>query len=426
VHILHAKITNVKSIQSLSWSIPPHEGAGWHVILGDNGAGKSAFLKAIALALVGSDNAKALRLPWGNWIRKEASESGVALEVQWDEDHDKPQLPSNFITLMVRRLDDSGENADSESSFGVAGVNPLAVPKARGYFSAAYGPFRRFSGGTREYDSLILSYPRLARHLSLFDESVALTEGLDWLRQLRFEELETPSAVGFLDSLKEFVNQEGFLPFGTRLEDISSKEVTFVDGNGYQVRAEDLSDGYRSILSMTFELIRQLAREYGPDKLFSPDDPAKIAVPGVVLIDEVDAHLHPTWQRRIGPWFRQHFPKIQFIVTTHSPLVCQAAEVGTVFRLSAPGSSEEPGMVTGQDLNRLLYGDILDAYGTGIFGQGITRSVKSRERLERLAHLNVKEINEGLSVKEEEEQQNLRATLPTAAHVLNVADAADS
>ena len=50
--------------------------------------------------------------------------------------------------------------------------------------------------------------------------------------------------------------------------------------------------------------------------------------PGVVLIDEVDAHLHPTWQRRIGLWFREHFPKLQFIVSTHSPLICQAATVG--------------------------------------------------------------------------------------------------
>lgn len=426
MHILHAKISNVKSIQSLSWSIPSNDAAGWHVILGDNGAGKSAFLKAIALALVGPANAKALRLPWGNWIRKETSKSRVQLEVQWDEDHDKPQPPGNSITLMVRRFDDSEEVADSESSFGVTGLNPLTFSKARSYFSAAYGPFRRFSGGTREYDNLVLSYPRLARHLSLFDESVALTEGLDWLRQLRFEELETPSAVGFLDSLKEFVNQEGFLPFGTRLEDISSKEVTFVDGNGYQVRAEDLSDGYRSILSMTFDLIRQLAREYGPDKLFSPDDPTKIGVPGVVLIDEVDAHLHPAWQRRIGPWFRQHFPKIQFIVTTHSPLVCQAAEVGTVFRLAQPGSGEESGMVTGYELNRLLYGNILDAYGTGIFGEGVTRSPSSRRLLDRLAQLNLKEINEGLSAEELAEQEDLRATLPTDAYSFDTDNAANS
>jgi hypothetical protein len=433
LYILEAEISNLRSIRALSWSVSHEEAAGWHVILGDNGAGKSSLLKAVALALVGPENAKALRLQWENWVRKGESRSEVTLRVQWDEEFDKVGLFSWPLLNMKRTSQinffiQEVEEADNDSEapfFQVSGKTPLSARK-RGGFSAAYGPFRRFTGGDKEYESLVRSYSRLARHLSIFDERVALTECLEWLRQLRFQQLESSSEGALLDHLKEFINQEDFLPFGTRLHEITSKEVTFVDGNGCQVKAEEMSDGYRSMLSMTFELIRQLAREYGPERLFAPDDPTKIAVPGIVLIDEVDAHLHPTWQRRVGIWFRRHFPRIQFIVTTHSPLVCQAAEVGTVFRLPAPGSSEEPQMVTGHELDRLLYGDILDAYGTGIFGQGITRSLKSRDRLERLAHLNLKEINEGLSDQEEREQERLRAALPTAAHVLSARDAVDS
>ncbi len=280
---------------------------------------------------------------------------------------------------------------------------------------------------TKEYDKISSSYPRLARHLSLFDERFALAETLEWLKQLRFEQLEEGERPGhLLDYIREFVNQPDFLPFGAKLLEVSSRQVTFVDGSGCEVPVQELSDGYRSVLSMTFDLIRQLAREYGNEKLFAPGEPTRIVVPGVVLIDEVDAHLHPTWQRRVGLWFREHFPKIQFIVTTHSPLVCQAAEVGTVFRLPAPGGSEIPEMVTGHELDRLLFGDILDAYGTGLFGQGITRSLKSRKHLERLAQLNLKEINEGLSDREEGEQARLRGALPTAAHALSASDAADS
>ena len=48
---------------------------------------------------------------------------------------------------------------------------------------------------------------------------------------------------------------------------------------------------------------------------------------GVILIDEIDAHLHPAWQKRIGFWLKAHFPNIQFIVTTHSPFICQAADI---------------------------------------------------------------------------------------------------
>jgi predicted ATP-binding protein involved in virulence len=47
---------------------------------------------------------------------------------------------------------------------------------------------------------------------------------------------------------------------------------------------------------------------------------------GVVLIDELDAHLHPTWQRQIGSWLKSCFPNLQFIVATHSPFIPQAAD----------------------------------------------------------------------------------------------------
>jgi hypothetical protein len=197
-------------------------------------------------------------------------------------------------------------------------------------------------------------------------------------------------------------------------EEITSSSVLFVDGNGMQVRLEDLSDGYRSILSMTFELIRQLALAYGPERVFDPQDPTRVACPGVVLIDEIDIHLHPTWQRQIGLFLRQHFPKIQFIVTTHSPLICQAADAGTVFRLPRPGESGG-GMVRGSQLRRLLYGDVLDAYGTEVFGRDIGRSDTAKEGRRRLAQLNVKEIREGLTDAERREQERLRGQMPTAA-----------
>ena len=199
--------------------------------------------------------------------------------------------------------------------------------------------------------------------------------------------------------------------------------MRFVDGNDCEVPVENLSDGYRSILSMTFELIRQLAATYGANKIFDPEDPSKIVVPGVVLIDEIDAHLHPTWQQRVGRWFRDHFPAIQFIVSTHSPLICQAADVGSIFRLPRPGSDDKPEMVTGLARERLLYGNVLDAYGTGAFGEVTTRSPEAMERLSRLAELNQKELAEGLSEKEREEQRGLRDILPTAAST-NVEDSA--
>jgi hypothetical protein len=200
---------------------------------------------------------------------------------------------------------------------------------------------------------------------------------------------------------------------------VTSKGVDFVDANGFKIPVQELSDGYRSVLSMTFELVRQMALRYGAAGLFSGDN-TQVVQPGIVIVDEIDAHLHPSWQRTIGVWFRKHFPNVQFIVSTHSRLICQAAEVGTVFRLPRPGAdpSEDRGeMVTGLALKRLIYGDVLDAYGTGVFGDGVTRSDSGQEKLERLAELNTQELVGSLSEEEKQAQAELREILPTESSI---------
>ena len=263
---------------------------------------------------------------------------------------------------------------------------------------------------------MFLSNPRLGAHVSVFGENVALTESLYWLRELNYKRLEKSSEGHVLNRLKHFVNQDNFLPHGIRLKHVSSEGVEFEDANSISVAVEELSDGYRSVLSMTFELIRQLLRTYPEEMVFDTKNES-INVPGIVMIDEVDAHLHPTWQKKIGFWLTQHFPNIQFIVTTHSPLICQAAVNGSIFRLATPGSHETGGMLEGVDRDRLLYGDILDAYSTEAFGTADTRSAQGNEMQDRLAALNVKELAKGLSSEEREEQERLRAAFPTSAHV---------
>lgn len=429
MYLTRFRIENIRAIRKLDWEVPLKSAPGWHVILGDNGSGKSLVLRSLALAFIGPDEALALRLDWSSWLR--GREPGmVRLALASDPKLDKLRgakgaKPTHMVYATVELFPGAGGTRTHPLQPSSKGRPPSGRHDWRdgaGWFSAAYGPFRRFTGGNEKYEKLFSSNPRLARHLSVFDESVALTEGLRWLQQLQFKKLEGDPEGALLDPLMEFINQPGFLPHHARLEKITSSEVLFVDGNGYRVPVEELSDGYRSILSMTFELIRQLAATYGPKRVFHPKDPTKVDVPGVVLIDEVDAHLHPTWQRKVGLWFREHFPKLQFIVTTHSPLVCQAAEVGTVWRLPRPGVDEEARQVTGVELDRLIFGNVLDAYGTGLFGEGVSRSENSKRRLQRLAELNLKELRKGLSAAERKELAALRASQPTSAMTVHDAD----
>lgn len=434
MYLRSVHIDNIRSIERLTWELTEGTRAdGWHVIIGDNGSGKSSMLRAIALCLIGTEEAAALRQNWGQWLRAKVTQGEISLQVSNNPEWDHPFNSQTEVegrhllrTMVKSDVNESGMFGAGMSgtvAFGgrasiresAASYDAPSWRNAQGWFSAAYGPFRRFTGGNPSYDDLSLSYPRLARHLSIFGEDVALTESLFWLKELKFRKLEQQPDGDLLDRIFTFINQEGFLPHHTQIQNISSAGVEFIDGNGFYVQVEDLSDGYRSILSMTFELIRRLAQTFGGDRIFS-DDSTRVIAPGVVLIDEIDAHLHPTWQRRIGLWFRRHFPKIQFIVTTHSPLVCQAADVGTVFRLPRPGSDEEGRMITGTELDRILYGNILDAYGTELFGSDITRSDEAKQHMSRLAELNQKEMYEDLTNAEREEQQTLRASMPTLAY----------
>lgn len=425
MYLKRITLTDIKSFHKLDWKLPPEADLpGWHVIIGDNGAGKTSFLRSTALALVGLEDAFALPdEDWKDWVQREKETAQIVLELTYDlmfdEFYGNPPLEQNLhMGLSIKRLPQVKKFELVPIRFNNLDPKRFIWGGYSGWFSAAYGPFRRFAGGDSFYTGTLYNDSRFARHMSLFREGVALTESMKWLQELHYKQLEEQqnghATNGFLSKLREFINQEGFLPFHTRLSNISSDGVEFEDGNGAKVWLEDLSDGYRSILSMTFELIRQLTLAYDPEAVFDRNDPPKIGVPGVVLIDEVDVHLHPTWQKKVGLWMREHFPYIQFIVTTHSPLVCQAANVGTVYRLPQPGSDESGAFVTGIELDRLLYGNVLDAYSTGLFGDS-SRSEEGKRRLKRLAELNQRELHSGLTVNERREQEELRAGVPTEA-----------
>ncbi len=437
MHITSIEIENFRSIQKLKWSVPKKNAAGWHLILGDNGSGKSSVLRAIALALMGDSGISNVRLSAGAVLRRGAKEGHatvtLAEDTSWDHQGASKVLEQKRLKPVVSQLKlallRGGDVVNTTDKITIIaqpfwrysgtfpGFKLLQYGSVNGWFSASYGPFRRFSGGDAAIAKSLESMPRVARHLSLFEDGAALSAALEWLQQLRFRKYEQDPEGMLFEKVRDFVNQSDFLPNGVRLDDATSRDVFFMDGAGNRVAADELSDGYRSVLSMTFELIRQMAIAFGPERVFDPSDVTKIAPSGVVLIDEVDAHLHPSWQKRIGHWFRTHFPNVQFIVTTHSPLVCQAAEVGSVFILPPAGSDGSGKMADKQMLQRLRYGTVLDAYGTEAFGTAMTSTVsdKSREYRQRLAELNTKEFAESLTAAERAEQQQLRSFLPTAA-----------
>ena len=411
MYIKSIDIKNIRSIEHFHWELDKADEdlAGWHVLIGDNGSGKSTILKAVSLALLGSSEAQALRENWDNWLTYSKEKGSISLKIVRNAMFDKVTKNTNWTPNLLFQIEKYTEMSIIAAT--------LVANLGSGWFSVAYGPYRRFPGSNPDAHNTFASRPKFAAHLSVFGEDIALLESRAWLQQLQFKSLENAPEGQILNSIRHFINQDGFLPFQVRLSKVTSEGVFFEDANGAVVPIEQLGDGDRSILSMVFDIIRQMQIAYRTDNLFS-DDGTKIIMPGVVLIDEVDAHLHPEWQRTIGYWLTDHFPKIQFIVTTHSPLVCQAAVRGSIWRLPAPGSDEQAHEIKpdSEDWKRLVYGDILEAYSTDLFGEHIDRSPEAQAKLQELGELSIKEMEEPLTPEEEKRLDELMNELPSTPY----------
>jgi len=96
------------------------------------------------------------------------------------------------------------------------------------------------------------------------------------------------------------------------------------------VALSDLSLGYRTMIAWAVDLASRLFMLY-------PRSPNPLAEPAVVLVDEVDLHLHPKWQRDLRRHLTERFPNAQFVVTAHSPLVAQASENENIVVLRREG-----------------------------------------------------------------------------------------
>lgn len=425
MHLRSLTIENVRTISEFSMDFGD-EPQGWHVIIGNNGAGKSSVVRSIAIALVGPQEASAARQDWSNWRRIGAERGSVKASLAFSADFDGwsgtgRQAKKAIEVGVTFQQAESERLGPVEAKFDSHYGKRTIWGSGQGWFCSSFGPFRRFTGGDPNQNTLFFSNPKLAPHLSAFGEDVALTECLAWLRRLHVLRLEGDTLASMtLDAVVTFVNKSGLLPYGAEITDISSTRVVIRDGGGSDVAVEQLSDGFRSILSLTFELVRQMFRAFPQEGMLKHIDAeaAVIKVPGVVVIDEIDAHLHPTWQLRIGDWFVDRFPAMQFIVTTHSPIVCRAAARGSVWKLATPGTDEVSGKVEGSDLQRLIDGNILDALATDLFGKGLARSPQSQEKLGELARLNKKLVSSGLDEVEQSRRRELQAILPTKSATL--------
>jgi energy-coupling factor transporter ATP-binding protein EcfA2 len=418
VYISKISLKNIRGFESLEFDLDRGGGnhAGWTVFTGGNGSGKSTLLQAIALCLVSPDARFTLQPLLGYFVRSHSSapsESTIHLDFSWVRADDE-DAPREFLVGYSNRYFESigirgkGTSGTSNSG-GLFTSQALDGYSLKGWFSAGYGPFRRVSAPNQNVERLQRT-KEADRFATLFIEGATLSEVDAWLTQLRFEELEgSKRAASQLNFFLELV-RDNFLPDGFAVDHVDSRGLWLRDPQGVSLSWFDMADGHRTGVILLADILRHMISAFGLDGLYEHDEQGKIRIlrSGIVLIDEIDAHLHPSWQREIGFWLKRHFPNIQFLVTSHSPIILQAADPNGLFVLPEPGSGEAPRALSEEEYRKIVASTPDTALLSEAFGLQNTRSPQAVDRRARYSRLQAKRrAGASLSDGESNELQQL-------------------
>jgi hypothetical protein len=193
---------------------------------------------------------------------------------------------------------------------------------------------------------------------------------------------------------------EGFpIEFAGVAEDERGYYLQFETRDG-KVPLDVLSQGTQSLIQWLARLVIGYAKHY--DFPGSLDDKA-----GLLIIDEIDAHLHPSWQRRIIPAITKEFPSLQVLCSTHSPLMLAGLEAGQVHLLNR----DKKGKVTVSRNETDIIGWTADEIVTTFLGVENATDFQTEQSIKRLQQLRDKKR---LSAKEREELERLRDTVNRA------------
>ncbi|WP_183223830.1 AAA family ATPase [Actinoplanes campanulatus] len=371
---------------------------GFYVVAGRNGSGKSTLLRAAATALAGPEVANSLTEGDRDWVSHGRAVATVNAEVVRDfgEINLGTGWSGDAFPAALRWEQTEGARARPQADVrGVPGAvmaeRALWSPKPTGWFAAGYGPFRRLAGTSGEVARLMAGDWTAARFATLFREEASLAETVQWLQQVNYR--ARSNRVGYAELEERVIGllNDGLFPDGYAVDRVDPDGLWITREPGFPIRIEEMSDGYRTVTALVTDIVRQINECFGGRIAWAPDRSPAIHTSGVVLIDEIDVHLHVSWQKRIAPWLLKHFPYIQFIVTSHSPYICQSASPGGLIQLPGPEDDFPPQVADEGLFRRVVNGSGDDAVLTELFGLDSPYSERVDElravltRLERLA-----------------------------------------
>ena len=288
----------------------------WNVFLGNNNSGKTNLLKIIA-----GLRASEFTLPGRETDKPEIKRLAPAFF------HEKTiiQLINAKVNLYCKLTNDKkwGLNFQLLTLSEISDMQDFVI---YGYGVSRYPS----SKGLNDFSSDDCD--------TLFSRDASLINLKDWLLNLDYSSKNGQTEAGKrLTKIKEILTSDVF----PEIEDFrcqSSEELqNYVEFlvKGVWCKYEDLGFGYQSMMSWMIDFCKRMFERY-------PKSENPLAESAIVLVDEIDLHLHPQWQRNVIPYLSKTFPNTQFFVTTHSPMVLQSAKDINLFVLK----HNEEGMVS--------------------------------------------------------------------------------
>ena len=247
------------------------------------------------------------------WVTDGADMGTISVEIKPDHEIDRtekggyPSVGTFWAEVEIRQEGEVGAigSADVFRKKKKSAINGPWAPTTGGWFAVAYGPFRRLCGTSPDAQRLMMIPGRIPRFATLFKEDATLGEGEEWVKELQYKRLEGGQGESrALENLLSVVGDD-FLRNGVAIRSLQAY--------GQRLRAGDRGSERRRRPSL-----------HRPPRGSPHRRDRRPSAPRLAA--------------EIGFWLKQHFPHVQFVVTTHSPLVCPAADGSTTCRSRVRGS----------------------------------------------------------------------------------------
>jgi energy-coupling factor transporter ATP-binding protein EcfA2 len=370
------RLTDIGPFASLALDFVPK----WNVVLGDNGVGKSTILRAIALALRGPEG-----VTDPNVMRRMLRSGTQKGSIELDVDNDTHRVD------LFRQSDGSV----------YARVAQYSVVQQGAWLTTAFPALRGLSSHrTKGLTAAGRTRPAIEDLDPLITEATdtRLDDLQQWLVNVWFQQSSQSALLkAFFDVLADLL-PKAKITFGD--VDATTYEV-LVDTPDGRIPLDQLSQGLSSLLAWVGYTLQRLFEIHA-------DAPDAMQRSALVLVDEIDAHLHPEWQRMLVPIIAKHFPNVQIVATTHSPLIVGSLGPESVYVCSR---GDDGGVIVTRpelDFAGLRADQILTSPA---FGLDTTRDVQTAKLLDEYRSLAVR-VNR--SPEDDRRLEELSAALDTS------------